>query len=221
MQKKILLLILFASAIFLNPSIAQKTRNVFWFMPSKAQKVNGVCFTLLPSDFVQDSGLVVINGLSISTDILNVMALSIGTVHLLFDKNAHKYVFLTYAEKEEKKSDYIINGVNIGTGLLGDVDINGVNIQALYILTGKIRGVSINPIMTKIYDYKSLIISGLYNKTTEGQGVQIGLINDCKNCQGVQIGLINKMGNRTVPFINFRFKKPKQSHIPNFLPMIK
>jgi hypothetical protein len=210
MQKKILLFLSFTFAIFLNQAIAQKTRNGFWFIPSKAQKVNGVCLTLLPSDFVQDSGKVIINGVSISADILNVMAESIGAVHLVFDKEAHKYVFLTYAEKEENKSDYVINGVNIGTGLLGDVDINGVNIQALYILTGKIRGISINPIMTKVYDYKGLLISGLYNKTTKGKGVQIGLVNDCQSCRGAQIGLINKMGKRTIPFINFRFRKPKE-----------
>lgn len=206
MQKRIFLST-FVLAIFFNIATAQKTRNVFWIMPTKAEKVNGICWTLLSPSFLKDNNLTTINGLNISTDLLSLVTSPFIAVHLVLDTNSHKHFFSEYIETCENITELKINGLNIGTGSLETTEINGVNIQAMYFITGKIKGFSLTPFISKIYESKGLLISGLYNKTTIGRGVQIALINDCKDCQGVQIGLLNKMGKRTLPFINMRFKK--------------
>lgn len=217
MQKKITTTFL-AFIFSIGLLLAQKTRNVFWIMPTKAEKVNGICWTLLSPSFSKENNMTTINGLNISTDLLFLITSPFITVHLVLDKNAHKHFFSEYIETHENVTELKINGLNIGTGSLETTEINGVNIQAMYFITGKIKGLSLTPLVSKIYEYKGLLITGLYNKTTIGKGVQIALINDCKDCQGVQIGIINKMGKRTLPFINMRFKKKKsKSLLPSYI----
>lgn len=210
MQKRLLLLTLLV-ALFFNIATAQKTHNVFWIMPTKAKKVNGVCFTFFtPEIFENYHRNVSINGINVTADVVNIMVAFMSLTHIaLGDTAARKnllYDYLVY-----KEDTFRINGINIGTGSIIDQSVNGVNIDGIYTFANSINGVSVTPLLSKLFKYNGLLIGGLYNKTTIGKGVQIGLINDCKDCQGVQIGLINKIGKRVTPFINFRFKKRLKS----------
>jgi hypothetical protein len=54
------------------------------------------------------------------------------------------------------------------------------------------------------------MISGVFNKTKKGNGVQIGLVNMAKEMRGVQIGLWNVNQKRKLPLINWNFKRTKE-----------
>jgi hypothetical protein len=78
----------------------------------------------------------------------------------------------------------------------------------------KVNGVGIFAFVTEIYEFNGLII-GPFNGVKEMRGLQLGLFNGVGDGRLVQIGLFNTIssnpkGLRTLPIINFRFKKKLQ-----------
>lgn len=120
-----------------------------------------------------------------------------------------------------------INGLNIEFpgarfteyfifGLRGDIyperfaTVNGLTISFNPIYQ-KVSGVGIFAFVPEIYEFHGLII-GPFNSVKEMHGVQLGLFNNVSDGRLVQIGVINTIasnpkGLRTLPIINFRFKK--------------
>jgi hypothetical protein len=75
----------------------------------------------------------------------------------------------------------------------------------------KVNGVGIFAFVPEIYEFNGLII-GPFNSVKEMHGLQLGLFNNVTDGRLVQIGIINTIasnpkGLRTLPIINFRFKK--------------
>ncbi len=91
------------------------------------------------------------------------------------------------------------------TGTFSD-QINGVSISAWMSLGKKINGLSINPLWNIYYRVNGVSI-GLVNSSLDVKGVQIGLVNKTVKLKGFQFGLWNKNEKRSLPFINWNFKK--------------
>ena len=101
-----------------------------------------------------------------------------------------------------------LNGVSIAMlELTDDFCMQGVQIAALGSKMGKLNGFSANLVCSDYQYLNGVVISGVYNKTKKGNGLQIGLVNVAKEIRGVQIGLWNKTGKRGLPIINMSFKK--------------
>jgi hypothetical protein len=97
------------------------------------------------------------------------------------------------------------NGVSINFCLNPYYELNGLHITALATKNYVLNGIALTGMSNDIYKLNGVAISGLVNKSYHAKGLQIGLINLAKNMTGVQIGLWNKIGDRSLPFINFSF----------------
>ena len=188
-----------------------RTHNVIGLVPSNARITNGWSIgwsTDISHCSYMDS--IRINGLytNISPFQIFVAGMAIAIIpYTPFLSNADK--------KNEYEYDSIsinnqLNGVSIGLFELGDdFCMQGVQITALYHSMGQLNGFSITSIGADYQSLNGLVISGIFNRTKKGKGLQIGLLNKAKEMQGVQIGLWNKIGKRGLPLINMSFKNNK------------
>ena len=116
--------------------------------------------------------------------------------------------------------DEIINGINISTGTLGDVQYNGFTIAGVSQSGVGVDGVAISGLSSAMSNVSGVQISGLTNlsETCNGvqisfsntsqvmNGVQIGIFNKSKKTKGIQIGLWNVNEKRKLPILNWNFK---------------
>ena len=119
-----------------------------------------------------------------------------------YKKNEYFWVYDTISINNQ------LNGVSIGLFEATEAFcMQGVQITALGSIMGKLNGFSVTFGASDYQYLNGVMISGVFNKTKKGNGLQIGLVNMAKEMQGVQIGLWNKIGKRGLPIINMSFKK--------------
>jgi len=190
-------------------------RNVFWFTPvSRNTEIKGIALGLMATP-LQEHDQLKIKGLNITIDPF----VSVASFYTFFGSFftpfiPAKYDIAGYIGNPHifmrKSSSYatIIHGMSIGTGNYG-AQMQGFSINAFNSLNNEMDGLEITTIMNMHYSFKGMIIALFRNKTTTGNGVQIGLINNCKEGRIIQIGLINKIGKRILPIFNCSLKKQK------------
>jgi hypothetical protein len=207
---------------FVNSSHSQSlptktiTRNVIWFTPAKSNTtINGLAMGLM----VTPNGLK-INGLNFDIDPLALylgMLAIYGTIESPFNRS--KGDSSNYPDWDEFSSRRVfpdsisgetasIKGVSLSLGgLAWNANISGVALNGIIGFSSKMQGLEITGFVNLHYSFKGVMIAGLRNKVTTGTGLQVGLINTCKKGRVVQIGLVNRIGRRTLPFINFSFRR--------------
>ena len=219
--------ILLFSAIFLlvaQQSFSQDslrkhyTRNVAFTTPvSKNTTINGLAIGVMAEPLGQ-ADVLDINGLNVE---LGPLGLTFGWAYTLFGTfyapfNKRDIAGgLTFAIDNphifpQAPNGYAthIRGISVSAGgLMDDTHFSGLSLNGILSGPDRVDGLEITGLMNMHYDFKGLMIAGLRNKTTTGTGVQIALINTCKSGRVVQFGLINRIGKRTLPFMNFSFKK--------------
>lgn len=189
--------------------IKRTTNNIVGSIPSDARVINGLTigWSGCVSDFCESIDSVRINGLYINASpfqpIVGVMGLTMMPFKLLSkDANEDTSYF------DLKHDNYRLNGVSIGLIEMGDrYTVQGFQFTALFHFMGKLNGLSISLFTSDYKQFNGVMISGIFNKSDKGRGLQIGLINSSKKMKGVQIGLWNKIGDSAFPLINMRFKK--------------
>jgi hypothetical protein len=103
-----------------------------------------------------------------------------------------------------------INGVSLCVFEMGDrYAVNGLQLSLFTQILNRVHGFSAAVLISQYDEFKGVMCSGLLNKARIGKGLQFGLINNTQSMYGMQIGLVNKIGHRTLPLINMRFKKKK------------
>lgn len=112
---------------------------------------------------------------------------------------------------EPSEANSHIHGLSISGGGILDVDVRGVAINGVASYVNKADGIHFSGLFSMSYCFRGLVFGAIRNKSTYGKGIQIGLINTVREGNLVQIGLINRIGRRTLPFINFNFKKKRES----------
>lgn len=178
-----------------------RTRNIFSFTPSKANRINGLAVGLWnkPMYYKQT-----INGIN-----MELVGYGWLTPFLGLDDGG-------YLKKSIDKQT--INGFSFGlTAMNGKV--NGLAVSPLINTTYYLNGLKIGLINIDLYAAKGLqlgvvninninrgVTLGLYNNSTEVRGLQIGLINRTQTLRGIQIGLININKSRTTILFNWRSK---------------
>ena len=164
-----------------------------------------------------DTTYVRVNGLNIEVGPLGIIGGIWGTMHgLIGDKDSlgHKSSFFSYDYEDTLSSRYpkygtTINGVSFSFGGTEDTYNNGVFINGFSGYSYKTNGIQISGLINYADEFNGVMIAGICNQTTKGKGIQIGLINNSHSGRILQIGLFNRIGNRVLPFINFKLKKDK------------
>jgi hypothetical protein len=185
------------------------TRNGVWFSPTRANTINGLSLSSLNSGMFYENDSVKINGLNIEANpeaLFIAPYFVIGAVAMLFQdtSQAHRIGFAIPDTLELTKNQ--INGLSVSFIGVTARNFNGLSISGLINGGDKFNGIAIAGSAKSFYKFNGVSIAGIANNAYKGNGIQIGLFNRCIECKGLQIGLLNKMGKRTLPFINMRFK---------------
>ena len=118
--------------------------------------------------------------------------------------------------------DCLINGISLGTigqknskinGLSASVLFNyseahnGIQLSGMSNSTSVMRGIQMTILQNEINEGAGLQLAIINHANTKFTGIQIGLFNRSQNFRGIQIGLWNVNQDRSMPFINWNFKK--------------
>lgn len=190
--------------------VKNRTRNLVWFTPSSAKKINGIAIglTAMPAKIEEQE----INGINVEVGIFGLFAVPytvVGSLIAPFKSDTLEQEAGVLMRKNiyqiDSPIEETINGINISAlGHLGSGETNGLSVNGFVLSTNKVDGLSIAGLLNLTYDFTGVKIGLLRNKTTKGKGLMVGLFNNCKDCKGVQLGLLNRIGKRTFPLINVR-----------------
>lgn len=192
-------------------------KYIAWIYPSMATHVYGIAFNLWPlNDIDKPLSIPKTYGAEINLNPLGLFTPFMLAVHSL-DPEIH---IPPSNSTDSLKLDLFreINGVHIGFLNLDPTIINGLDINLTGSFESITNGVTISGILNKHYIINGLTVALIGNHDTRCNGVQIGLINSCKELNGIQLGLWNKNQKRSLPILNWYFKK-KETFCINDLDM--
>jgi hypothetical protein len=87
--------------------------------------------------------------------------------------------------------------------------VNGISLSLFMSMGRTVNGISINPLWN-LYEKINGFTIGVVNTVSTMKGVQIGIFNKTANLHGVQIGLWNKNQKRSLPILNWNFKRSEK-----------
>ncbi|MBA3680246.1 MAG: hypothetical protein H0W73_03525 [Bacteroidetes bacterium] len=115
-----------------------------------------------------------------------------------------------------------INGINLSfTGTLANCKVNGISVGYVGESIYKVNGISATGCLNYVGisnglqcavlvndndEMKGMQVAFINNSVTT-KGIQIGVFNFSKDLRGIQLGLWNKNGKRSLPIVNWQFKK--------------
>lgn len=219
-MKRILLLIIFILHLVdskgqsMHSNSTDKSNNVICLVPSKARFNNGWCIGWSPElslGYGTDRLPVRINGVYTNLSPFQIVIITMIPFFLI---RKEFYQDLTRKEIpiDTIQANHKLNGLAIGLFEIAEnFSIQGIQFTALFHQAAKLNGLSLTTVASSYTQFNGVMISGLYNKSHFGKGVQIGLINKSHKMQGIQIGLWNIIGNKGFPIINMRFKNKKNT----------
>lgn len=175
-------------------------KDGIWFSPSNANKVRGINIGLQTMNFNGDP--LTVNGVNLNADLMSLLVGSVAFLYMPFDN-----ALINLPDSADISAVVnTVRGLSLSFGgLMGNNQVNGVSINGGFFSAIRTRGLIITGSQNLIDDFRGVIISALRNRTSQGKGVQIGLLNICKHLKGVQIGLWNVNDKRRLPFINWSF----------------
>lgn len=186
------------------PPYPNVTRDVLWFTPSKAHRINGVNIGIV--SLMGNGDSLTISGVNLNADLLSLLV----TVYLPFlPKDTswkHRQSYPVTSNYDPSK--HRIHGLSLSAGgVIDDGYMRGLAVNGSMCMLSDMRGVCITGIKNRFDEFYGLTIGGIANFSYKGRGLQIGLINKCKDLRGIQLGLWNVNGKRKLPLINWSFSK--------------
>lgn len=217
----LIILIFFFSINIQSQEYNKKTRNFIGTFHTNNTTINGISVGAFPN-YTDQVRFVKTNGIRIEAPGIGFLAFMAGNSLLLGSDNN------IYEE--------IVNGINISSGTIGDVLYNGITIAAVVQNGKKNNGIAITGMWNAMNIMNGVQISGLLNEAEYSNGLQvslsnttlymkgiqiggvnhadnkmtglqIGLYNRSGKTKGIQIGLWNVNEKRSLPIINWNFKK--------------
>ena len=184
-------------------------KNFFWFTPNKVEKINGLALGLhaenIKNTIYNEKDSLIINGINLEINPFALLSIAESDLSGPYSDSIE-----FYNQHLKKEIETTVNGGNFSAiTMINEAKINGLNISGLITVVDEINGLSISGLSNFAYKFNGLSI-GLHNKATSAKGLQIGLINKSENLRGFQIGLWNKNGRKSLPFINWQFRKSKK-----------
>jgi hypothetical protein len=186
------------------------SKYIAWIYPSWATHVYGVMFNFWSlSDTNKSKRLSKTYGAEINLNPIGVFSPFVTVVHCI-DPKTHTPL-TNSADSLDLGSFREINGLQIGLLNLDPTIINGVDINLTGSFGSVTNGVTISGVLNKHYIINGVTVAIIGNHDSKCNGVQIGLINSCNELKGIQLGLWNKNQKRSLPIINWCFKKKRTS----------
>lgn len=179
--------------------------TIIGISPSKIQQVNGLMIHFFPNDFAQKPQSQIINGIELNLNPIGLFAPYVFAIHCL-DAEIHQPT-LDNLDSLDCTKFKKINGLNIGLINLEPTVINGLDINGTGSFESIVNGITCSLVLNKHHKMNGVTIAAIGNHDTECKGVQIGLFNSAKKLRGIQIGIWNKNEKRSLPFINWQFRK--------------
>ncbi|OJJ22583.1 hypothetical protein BKI52_07850 [marine bacterium AO1-C] len=177
-----------------------RVKNIFGFLPTKADKINGLAIGAFASNFKQtkdnEYATLKINGLCIEF-----MPLSWWGFVGLKEKAPD-------STQLDLESD-VLNGLGVSFDKVSVGKMNGLQVSVGFNWIEEVRGVCVSSVRNFTYKCNGVSIASM-NKSFRTRGVQIGLYNKATDLRGFQFGLWNVNGKRSLPFINWQFGKNKR-----------
>ena len=123
-------------------------------------------------------------------------------------------------------SNSLINGLSIGGGGQIHYQVNGLSLSMMMNLAEKQNGVMIAGMnMTKVTNGLQIGLANMtftangvqagfaLNEAETMRGLQIGMVNRTENLRGIQIGLWNVNQKRTLPLLNWNFRRTEKQEV--------
>ncbi|WP_395075197.1 LA_2272 family surface repeat-containing protein [Flavobacterium sp.] len=205
MKKLTLISIFFSLNIFAqnveNKLEGKTVRNIFSFIPSNVDKVNGLSLGVWAENLKSAKDSLKINGINLEINPIIFFVYIRGGIYIPNIDNDLAYV-------ESRKFNLAdIDGLNLSVPGFSNTSskINGLSLTPFTMCAGEINGITISGITNCSYNLNGISICGIYNSSNQVKGLQIGLFNRAKKLRGFQIGLWNKNGKRSLPFLNWQF----------------
>lgn len=199
-----------------------KPKCPIWFIPSKAEKVNGIAIGPIESGIFKEKQKV--NGITVNILGLGtfapLMPESLASRYFKDDNNSRldSIISSELDHMDTIPETYIHNGLVASLGGIATQTINGISVSTIGHVSSRSNGILLNGLITVIFKAQGVtsgIINesfslsgvqlGIFNKAVVLKGIQIGLSNKSLKGKGFQIGLINKNPKRTTILINWNF----------------
>lgn len=178
---------------------ASQKRNVIWFTPSHAEKINGISIGLVNTPGYHKQTC---NGLSLEL-------IGAGYITLFLGLDDGGYVRNT---RQNLTNNGIISGPTLFSG-----KVNGVAVSAITGTNYYLNGFSFSLVNLTLFQARGLITGlvtsadvmkgiqiGVVNISSErSRGIQLGLLNRANDLKGLQVGLWNINEKRSMPFFNW------------------
>jgi hypothetical protein len=229
MKKSIIIFALFLSAINCHAQ-NRKFRPLLWTTHSQNTDIAGISIGALPKGIFKDTTLTRTFGIRIE-------APGLGLLFPLIPKSPISQSLEAYEGKMNYKPNEVVYGINISSGSTYETEVHGISLALIGQYLHKINGITITGLGNITERYNGITISGIGNDSfktngmavafianssqyfngiqisaqnfieTKGTGLQIGIFNKATNFKGIQLGLWNKNDKRSLPLINWNFKK--------------
>ena len=186
---------------------ASKNRYVVWVLPSRAKNIYGIAIGPIGSEAMCG------NPYAKYSHGLNLQLFGQGFLPIFYI-NKLKFVSENIISNDSTKLQDSIPIRAVHNGLLvspfGTFTpmVNGVSLSAFMSLGETVNGVSAN-LLWNVYRKINGVSIGVVNTIGKMNGLQIGLINNAHRMRGIQIGLWNKNEKRSLPLINWCWKKKR------------
>ncbi len=199
-------------------------RYILWFTPNKVEKINGLALGVYTENIKNNHNefrdSLIINGLNVEVNPIAVLSLLYSITKKPYSDDIEYYY-----ENIQSETETSINGINLSvSAFIYEAKVNGLNVVFFKNVAHEVYGISFVGFTSFSYIMKGLSMATLcnintkadgvqisiYNQATELNGVQIGIVNKSKKTRGLQLGLWNINEKRSLPFINWNFKKYKK-----------
>ena len=205
----------------------KKTRYLISTFHTQNTTINGIAFGAFPQ-FNDKSRFVKTNGIRLEIPGIGFLApIGNGSPISRIDSISGEF------NRKNYKFDEIINGINISTGTVGEVNYNGITIGVIAQFGIMNNGIAVAGLWNAMDKSNGIQISGLTNEALYSNGIQIslsnsalimnglqiggnnygkkmygiqiGLYNKSEKTKGIQIGIWNVNEKRKFPIINWNF----------------
>jgi hypothetical protein len=210
MNKLILgLLVLATCSCGTGKMVTNETKNVdkkyvVWYSPSPATDVYGLMFNFFPTRKDVEPEYPNIYGMEFNISPAGLLALMAIVPYAIIPNTDIK----THENRVQNDSYKQICGLQVGILNFEPSIIHGIDINPFLSLEdSQVNGLTISGLANQHETVNGLTVAVIGNNDAHCRGVQVGLFNTCADLRGIQIGLWNKNQRRSLPLINWSFRK--------------
>ncbi len=235
MKKLLITFVLFTITISIN-SQNQKFRPLLWTTHDTNVDIAGLAFGLSQGTFTRNNNnsLIRVYGIRLEVNPFSFLHFLVPGTPISRSKEAY---IKTMAAKVDKKTygfnistgsfqDQDTYGISLTGFMHYSRKNNGISIAGMTNSIERANGIVIGFGGNQIRKGNGLMISSAWGNFADhfngiqismenhivgkGTGIQIGIFNKATNFKGIQLGLWNKNDKRSLPIINWNFKKTSQ-----------